>query len=323
MYTEFFTDALTLLDIIKIGSIAGLSDAKGEHRTTISRRIQRLEFHLKNMVITTKSGRVELTPYGSELIPRLQAMVQHMDRSFSQLVQKQETQKMQVRFFNNIGVYYFFIDECLQSVLAINPDISIEMISYTYYLMLNFGSMSKSLFDQFDVIFIHDALIHLINDEEWLVKMRLQTTHKLYASEHYLKTHPAINEPQDLKRHICIYNNLLPTKSWLLQHDQSQEDKQNKRNEKNEHVVTFEQSIGCDAVIMQYKLTKLGYGVSLIPESVVKSDHQTLVNILPDLSSKPFTTYLLVNSESYKNPIIKKVITAMIDTLNNLEYWGD
>ncbi|WHN65976.1 LysR family transcriptional regulator [Cysteiniphilum sp. QT6929] len=313
MYTEFFTDALTLLDIIKIGSIAGLSDAKGEHRTTISRRIQRLEFHLKNTVITTKSGRVELTPYGSELIPRLQAMVQHMDRSFSQLVQKQQTQKMQVRFFNNIGVYYFFIDECLRSVLAINPDISIEMISYSYYQMLNFGSVSKSLFDQFDVIFIHDALIHLINDEEWLVKMRLQTTHKLYASEQYLKTHPAINDLQDLKKHICIYNNLLPTKSWLLQDEQ---------NKPNEHAVTFEQSIGCDAVIMQYKLTKLGYGVSLIPESVVKSDHQTLVNILPNLSSKPFTTYLLVNSESYKNPIIKKVITAMIDTLNNLEYWG-
>ncbi len=156
-------------------------------------------------------------------------------------------------------------------------------------------------------------MINLINDEEWLVKMRLQTTHKLYASEQYLKTHPAINDLQDLKKHICIYNNLLPTKSWLLQDEQ---------NKPNEHAVTFEQSIGCDAVIMQYKLTKIGYGVSLIPESVVKSDHQTLVNILPNLSSKPFTTYLLVNSESYKNPIIKKVITAMIDTLNNLEYWG-
>lgn len=310
MYTDFFNDAIALLDVIKIGSISGVSELTGEHRTTISRKIQRLEFHLKNLLINTKSGRVELTSYGEEVIPRLQTLVQQMNTNINALTQKGQSKNLQIRFFNNVGIYYFFGMQCIESILQEYHDVSIEMTSYTYYQMMNFGSMSKSLFDQFDIIFIHDSLIHLIHDEEWIMKLRLDTEHKLYASETYLSRHAAITSADQLKDHICIYNNLLPSKTWILE-DASQ----------NKHMVHLEQTIGCDAVVLQHQLIKNHYGVGLIPKSVVNAHQEHLINVLPELSNQAFSTYLLVNRISYDNPVIKNVVDSVVSTLKALNYW--
>ena len=99
MYSDFFTDAITLLDVIKIGSISGVSEITGEHRTTISRKIQRLEFHLKNPLINIKSGRVELTPYAADIIPRLQTLIEQLHSNINTLTQKAEVKNFQIRLF--------------------------------------------------------------------------------------------------------------------------------------------------------------------------------------------------------------------------------
>lgn len=205
MYNDFFIDAATLVELIKAGSIYALAEATGEHRTTISRRIQRLEFHLKNNVINNRGGKIELTAYGIGLIPHLNTMTDQVSQSYSALINKSEANATQIRFFNNISIYYFFLESCLKSLLNIDRKLSIEMVSYSYYQMLNFGLISKALFDQFDIIFIHESLIHLINDQEWIMKIKLETIHKLYASQLYLKDHSSINSIKDLSQHVCIY----------------------------------------------------------------------------------------------------------------------
>ncbi|WP_151194436.1 LysR family transcriptional regulator [Cysteiniphilum sp. JM-1] len=311
MYTDFFTDATALLQVIKIGSISGAAEHTGEHRTTISRKIQRLEFHLKQNLISTKSGRIELTHFGQQFLPRLQNLIEMTNDSILELTNKSDSKNMKIRFFNNIGIYYFFGQQCIDAILQNHPNISVEMTSYTYYQMLNFGVISKALFDQFDVIFIHDSLLHLIDDEEWIVKLSLSTTHKLYASKKYLQHHSEIQSADDLTKHICIYNNLHPNRIWTLK----------ETNSEQEIHLSLEQTIGTDAVLMQHKLVTQNYGIGLLPESIVKSENTDLINILPELSSNQFTTYMLINRESLKNTLIKDALSSVIDKLKTLDYW--
>lgn len=108
---------------------------------------------------------------------------------------------------------------------------------------------------------------------------------------------------------VGIYNNLFPTKTWLL------------RDADSEHTLNIAQSIGCDSVIMQHKLTKAGYGISLMPESIIKADGDQIVSVLPEFSSGSSGSYFLVNSESYKNPIIKKAVDVISSFLQTSNFW--
>ncbi|MED7820396.1 MULTISPECIES: LysR family transcriptional regulator [unclassified Francisella] len=311
MYSDFLNDARVFIDVIKLGSISALSDKSGEHRTTISKRLSRIEDHLSVKLIKIEKGKINLTDEGTPIFFNLRHLIDDLEFKFDELSQTSSKANNHIRFLNSTDIYKSFGVPIITNILNKNPSISLEAKAYTQYQLANFGTMLKHLFNEIDVIVLAEKLLHLIDDQEWILKKRLSTIKRIYASQKYIDEHPNVRKISDISKHHCIINKYEDPNHWIL-----------KDTSNMTHKIKINVRASIDTFNFQQMLIERHLGIGLLPESVVKASPNKLQHIFTDLSGSEAVSYILVNKHSLeKKPLLDKVVREIIDEINSLDYW--
>ncbi|API86362.1 LysR family transcriptional regulator [Francisella uliginis] len=313
MYSDFLNDAKVFIQVIQLGSISALSDRNGEHRTTISKRLSRIEDHLSVKLIKMEKGKISLTDEGTPIFFNLKHLIDDLEFKFDEISQTSLKSNYHIKFLNSTDIYKSFGIPIIANILNKNPSVSLEAKAYTQYQLTNYGTMLRHLFNEIDIIVLAEEFMHLIDDQEWILKKRLSTVKRIYASQKYIQDHPNVRNSSDISKHNCIINKYEDPNYWTLK------DKSN-----TIHKIKINVRASIDTFNFQQMLIEKHLGIGLLPESVVRASPNKLQHIFTDLSGKEITSYILVNKYSLeKKPILNKIVKEVIDEVDSLDYWEE
>ncbi|HEX6239551.1 MAG TPA: LysR family transcriptional regulator, partial [Polyangiales bacterium] len=186
-------------------SLAGAARAMGVEHTTVGRRLTALERALGAPLLLRGPDGLRLTALGDQVTP----LVADLERAVNALRAVVAAHTSRVRLAVPSGFAPLFALPLAQLGTE-HPGLSVELVSGAHAADLRRGEA--------------DVAVRTgpISDPDLVVKKLADVGLSLYASESYLREHPAPIDPDDLSGHRLIgYDQALatlPTAAWIEQH---------------------------------------------------------------------------------------------------------
>jgi DNA-binding transcriptional LysR family regulator len=250
------------IDVAKKRSFAAVARDYNQDPSTISRTIAGLETELGIRLFQRTTRNMTLTEAGEIYRNRMETLVEYMDNALEEArsVSVHPTGTMRITTTHAFG--QLRLAPLIPQLRQEFPDLKFDF------------HLTDSPLDL--VANRIDLAIRLGNrvDGDVIATKLFDTRYLICASPHYLQTHDAIVQPANIVKHRClVFRSLSPGNNWLARSASGRET-----------VLPVDGDVVISSMVALLECVRDGYGLSLFPEWMVKSDlvQGRLVNVLPD-----------------------------------------
>jgi DNA-binding transcriptional LysR family regulator len=186
-------------------TLSGAARALGVKHSTIGRRISALERSLGAPLFVRQPDGLVVTPLGASVLSR----IEQIEQAVAGVRSLVDASRHHVRLACPSG-FASFLADALARFHRDLPEIELELLSGSQPVDLNKGEAELAL--RVGPIADQDLLVRKVGDAAW----------SLYASEAYLRRHPAPTDPRHLKGHQLVgFDRKLagvPGAQWIERH---------------------------------------------------------------------------------------------------------
>ncbi|CAM2834290.1 LysR family transcriptional regulator [Vibrio rarus] len=208
-------DIKVFLETAKLGSLSAAARSLDQTPAAISRTIQRLEVELGVPLFIRSTRKLRLSSQGQLFLPRCQQAMLIVEQGIDELSEKHQQLSgnltLSMPSDTGRGIIMPLIDE----FLTLNPQVTINV------------HLSDSYTDLYEQNIDVALRIGEPEDSNMVAVPLYKDNYRiLCASPEYLKAHPAIEHPDDLKQHNCLcfaLNNKLHNRWQFVNHDSNEQ----------------------------------------------------------------------------------------------------
>lgn len=286
--------------IVEFGGISAASRLLGIPKSTISRRLSKLEEDFGSRLVIRRGHTFKLTPAGQLFYQEAHRLAEQVASSNERLSAGTQQQGGTLRMAAPKTPGGYFLGDWLAEFLRLHPDIHIE---------LDLSDHMVNLFEQgYDLALRVGPLA-----DSTLIARKLGTSERvLVAAPAYLEQHGRPESPADLGQYQCISfgEQRSGQSSWFLsQGKQSQQ-------------VRFYSALRCDDMATTLRITQAGLGISLIPAFVCREflESGLLQRVLPRWNG-PDAEFHLVYTERKLMPVRVRLLVDFLLERARIERW--
>ena len=286
---------MVFLVVVEQGSFTKAANFFALPKSNISRKISRLEESLSVRLLERSTRSLHLTEIGEIYYQHCQRIFEEME-SAEQCVEKLSSMpKGNVKICASVSVGQGLLAGKLAGFYLQFPQVTID---------LRLTNRRVDIVDEgFDI-----AIRVGQSPDTTLISKKLSTVHlNLYASPKYISEHGAINEPDDLVNHACLYMSSVSERAqWQL----SQQGKINSLDIKPAFV--------CDDFHVIRKMAVDDVGIALLPDYLAKAliADDKLLQVLPRWQGRSIDIYAIYPSRKGVTPKIRVLLDYLAGQLN-------
>jgi DNA-binding transcriptional LysR family regulator len=293
-------DWILFYHIVNAGGFTVASRKLGLPKSTLSRRLAKLEHDFGVRLLIRGGRRFKLTDAGHLFYPEARQLAEHVANAQERLAGELQQEGGVIKMAAPRMPGTTFLGAWLAEFLALYPHIHIELdlsdsvvhlFDQGYDLALRVGPMSSSS----------------------LLSRRLSTTQRLLvASKQYLKQHGQPATPEELVQFACISfgEQFSGQAIWSI------------NNGDKKQRISFHPILRCDDMATILHLTQAGSGISLIPAFVCRDflAQGTLQQVLPQWRG-PEAVFYLVYPEKELMPSRVRSLLEFLLKKAEVEQW--
>jgi len=272
-----------------LGSFTRVAEQVNSSKSMISKEIARLETDLGARLLHRSTRNVQLTHVGEGYLQRAREILSKLDDadSFVQDLQQNLRGKLKINAPMALGITD--LSHLFADFMQANPEIELD---------IHLGDESVDLVERgFDLGFRASSKPI---DSNYVGRPLTQFTYKVCASPAYLKKHPSITLPKDLKDHNCfIYSYFQGKNVWPI-----------------EDGVAINGNLRVNNTMFMMESIKRGLGLGFIPDFVCQQaiDSGQVIEVLADANKPMLTLYALY-------PVRYFVPAKLVQCIEYLEKW--
>ena len=286
-------DLLIFAYVAELGSFSRAAEKLGLPKSTVSRRITRLEQQLGEKLLVRTTRRQTLTEIGVQLLEHARQVVQEVESVSALIERRQATPTGRLRVSMPSDFANLLLADSLAAFIAMYPSIQLELdLSPRRVDLLGEG---------FDLVV---RVGKLPEDSLLIAKKITEFSVGLYASPNYLAEHGSPLEPDELLRHQAIR---------LLQGNGELSEWSLSRGEQHwQGVAPGRASANSPELLM--RLAVAGIGIAAVPEYFAAANVRTglLRRILPDWSMPSHTAWAVFHDRKLM-PAKTRVFIDMLE----------
>lgn len=251
--------------VVETGSFTEAARQLSLPKSTVSRRVTRLEDNLGVRLLQRTTRKIALTEAGATYFEHVGPALQSVKAADDQIGEMQTTPKGTVRITAPYDFGTIFLTDIASRFVAEQPDISLD-ISLS-------DKVADLISEGFDMAFRGGKL----EDSSLVARTLNRGRAWVVASPEYLQRHPVPERPEDLQDHECVLFRAGDgeTQRWPMAH----------RDAPDEEVsVEVRGRIHADEFGFVKSLVIAGHGLASVPWLLVKRDvdEGRLVRVLPE-----------------------------------------
>lgn len=288
-------DLLHLLELARAGRMVDAAQRLGVEHSTVSRRITALEKAIGRRLVDRTSGGWTLTDDGEALITHAESIESAL-HSAAQVAAGQHGRSLSgtVRIAATDGLGSTVVAEALVELRRAHPLLEIELTTATR----KFDVTSKD----------YDVAITLQQLQSRRLAVRRLTDYVLglYATRHYLETHPPVRRREDLAGHALAWyvESLLDVPEL----DVFETD-----------VIRQRPVLRSSNIFAQLSFVTAHGGIGLLPRYLVV-DRSDLVPVLPDDVSVRLSFWLVARKESLSLARVQAAVECLTTHVASLQH---
>ena len=282
----------TFISVIEQGGLAKAAKKLGLSKATVTRYIQELETEYQVTLFTRTTRHLSLTEQGEVFHHYALELLQIHEQAHGQLRHAEKTVRGHIKMSLPVSILHPFIDSQLPQLVALYPELSIEIIQGNH--------LSDLLSSHFDLV-IHCGEMPNVN---FYYEKITDWQKILCASPNYLKQFSTPKSIHALAQHQCLDHADNHSGAWTLQ-------------EKGKlKSIGINSRIKINSSLALKNLAMQGLGIVYLPSFTVNDaiSGQQLKPILPSAWTDTLPIYALYALSKRSN----KKIAIMIDALKQL-----
>jgi DNA-binding transcriptional LysR family regulator len=288
------------MQIVDIGGLSASSRKLGMPKSTLSRRLARLEEDFGARLLHRRGRAFELTDAGRLFYQEAQQLAQQVITAEERLVNSTQREGGTLRMTAPKAPGGQFLGIWLAEFLRLHPHIHIE---------LNLSDQMANLFEQGDDLALRVGPLA----DSTLVARKLGSSERiLVAATDYIQQHGQPSSPTELIQHRCIGfgEQRSGLSSWILTRG-----KQAQR-------VSFNPALLTDDMATALCATQTAAGIAMIPAFVCREslESKTLQHVLPQWSG-PVAEFYLVYPERELMPKRVRLLVNFLAKRAKSESW--
>lgn len=257
-------------------------------KSTISRKIKRLEEHLGVLLIQRTSRTFNLTEIGNEYYKRSLEIIRSMEELDNFMINSKNEPEGNLRITIPLDTANYFLKETMKKYSEKYPQVNIEIHFSTE--VVNLAA------ENFDL----GIRIGEFEDSSVIIKKINKIGTNIYASKEYIDKYGEPLSIEDLKLHNCIkINSLNNPDVWTLYN----------KNKKVDLKINSNLSVGSSS--FAYNMCVIGLGIGLLPDYLIRNDQGNLIHILKDWKGKTRNVYVAFPSRRSLTPKVRKFIEVL------------
>jgi DNA-binding transcriptional LysR family regulator len=293
-------DWLMFAQLVDIGGLSAASRVLDVPKSTLSRRLTKLEDDFGSRLVIRRGRTFELTESGRQFYQEARRLTEQVANSRERLSESTQQEGGTLRMTAPKTPGGYFLGTWLAEFLQLYPSIRIE---------LDLSDHVVNLFEQgYDLALRVGPLA-----DSALIARKLGISERiLVASPDYLKQYGQPESPAELSQHQCISfgEQRSGRSSWVLTHaNQTQK-------------VNFYSALRCDDMATTMQITQAAAGISLIPAFVCRESLESgsLQRVLPQWVG-PAAEFHLVFTERELMPNRVRLLVDFITERARAEIW--
>ncbi|MES2093854.1 MAG: LysR family transcriptional regulator [Actinomycetota bacterium] len=277
-------DLLVLLAVSRTGRFTSAAESLGLNHTTVSRRIAALETDLSGRVLSRTVGGWELTELGRRAVLAAEA-VESAIGALSSTGDGANTLTGVVRMSATDGFSAYIASPAIADLQRQHPNLSVEIVTVTRRAMQHRSGLDIEVVVGAPQVHRAEAL----KLGEYVLGM--------YASRDYLAQFGVPADATELMAHPLVY-----FVDSMLQVDDLDAPRR--------LVPTMRDSISSTNVFVHVEATRAGAGIGFLP-CFMADRHDDLVRLLPSEFSEQLPYWMVLRSESLRQPAVAAVADAL------------
>jgi len=284
-------DWLIFVQIVDMGGLSAASRRLGLPKSTLSRRLARLEDDFGARLLVRRGRVFELTDDGRLFYREARRLKEQVTDARERLAESSQSEGGTLRMAAPKTPGGQFLGIWLAAFMQQYPHIRIEL------------DLSDRVVNMFEEGYDLALRVGPLADSALVARRLGRSERMLVASSQYLEQYGQPDTPDDLARHRCIGfgEQRSGLAAWMLAHG-----KQTRR-------ITFTPALRCDDMATTLCITRAGAGIAMIPAFVSREalEEGTLQRVLPRWHAPAAEFYLLYPERE----LLPKRVRLLIDFL--------
>jgi DNA-binding transcriptional LysR family regulator len=292
-------DLEAFVRVAETGSFTAAAKRMRLPKSTISRRIARLEAGLDTALVVRTSRKVGLTEAGAVYLERVAPALSKIDEASRAAREERERPRGHLRVTAPFDVAMVWLAPKIASFRSKHPEVTIEVLVDDRRLDLAAEGIDLAV-----------RAATRLEDSSLVARKIATATLALWASPAYLKKRGTPRSPDDLARHDLIVHRASQERGVLLLHGPG-----------GERAVQVRAAIGSNDFPFVYRLAAEGGGVAVLP-SILASAEAPLARVLPDWTLGTSSLYLVHASAQLVPAKVRAFRDHLIEHAGELEKMG-
>lgn len=310
MATEFMiNDALAFVSVVDTGSLASAAKQWGITSSVISKRITRLEGHLRVQLLQRSTRSIALTEAGQLFYERCKRIRAEINDAAADVLSHHQKPSGLVRVNAPMSFGQVHLVPAVNEFVRLYPDIQIEVVLGSQYA--NFIHSGLDL-----AIFIND----LPNTTLLKSKIIAQRNTGIYGTPEYFKQFGIPKNPQDLTHHNCLIYQADPGIKFGV--GQKYEWVFSDRDEQIRIPVTGNVRINSSQALVKSALA--GLGLVRLSSFMVTEELKAgaLISVLGEYCPHDIDIHAAYPNQRYVPSKVKVFIDFLMERFRPEQYWG-
>lgn len=278
--------------IVDTGSLTKASKKLGIPKSTLSRRLSKLEDDFGMRLLTRRGRNFELTDAGHLFYQEALHLAEQVSNAKERLAESMQREEGVIKIAAPKMPGKTFLGIWLAEFINRYPHIHIQL------------DLSNSMIQLFDQGYDLALRVGPMVDSSLISRKLAKTQRILVASpEHYIQEHKQPTIPKDLRQHRCISfsEQFSGQETWII------------KNKERSQQIHFKPAFRSNDMATTLQITQSGGGIALIPFFVCRDllEQGRLQRILPEWSG-PEAEFYLVYPEKELMPIRVKILLEFL-----------
>ncbi len=277
----------TLVNLGRTGSVSQAARDLGVPRSTVSRRLARLEELLRVKLAERTTHRLRLTAAGRKLVDGAASALARLETVREQMVAEEGEVRGVLRVAMPPGVTGTFIGWFLAYLHAEHPGIDVELVVTE--------KPPRGVEEGFDIVLVMGAP----EPSAWLRRRLTVVDVFAVASREYLGERGTPKRVEELSRHVLLTSQTPGTASTWPRLKGAP--------------ISISPKLVTNDLSMLREVALAGIGIAMIPQHVVLNElaNGRLVRVLPNVLGEVVDVFALYLPERRASPVLKAVLAAV------------
>lgn len=293
-------DVALFARVIEAGSFTGAARIMGVPKSTVSRRVSRLEAELGARLIHRTTRKIQLTDIGRAYYKESKRGLAHMGRANDEIAASQEVPSGTLRIAAPVDFGARFLNEWVDDFLNTHDRVKIEMVLDDEYIDL----IDKRI----DVAFRTGEL-----ESSSLIARKIGPSRRiLVASPAYLSRNGEPSNLDDLENHDCVvFGDSLNNAKWRLE------------GPDGAHLIDVDGRLAITSAHAVLRATVAGRGIALLPTPLAGSDLRAgrLKHVLTDYGIDNGALYAVYPSNRHVPVALREFLDSVVKKVRKSPPW--